>query len=194
MTVRLPTSLAAKAKLGDYSQTPATGVPSPGTASSLSVKEAGVGAEAQKRAFTQSLLERGPSEVIDLTKVIYNPTVDMDVISYTVPSGAVAAIREMGVWYSEPLIGMCEALAWQLRVSNLPIPNLRDLNSPNGYHFPSGDIFNPMKITTVWIQGRQTVTLRLHVVYLFDEQVTIAARLCGRLYQTMAPLIRGMEE
>jgi len=160
---------------------PPTGDPVSGD-SRLRVRAAEMELRAKSQAAAVSLVHRGFDEIVDVTAAINNPVAVTTLVSFTVPTGLVAKFERLAVVYSEPLVAMSQAVAWELRIDGGQLPHV----SPYGYtNF--GSLFEPLLVDPIWVQSGSTIAVVVIPEAWFDNHLRMLGRLGGRLYKPAHP-------
>jgi len=165
------------------------------TAGQLQVnKEASV-LTAQSKAVMTALVHRGTDETWDRWDYFNQPVDGTTLINYQVPAGHVLEVTGISFVYSEPQIQRTRSWGWR------PVVNA---NAPEGLgFFPGFDFFTQscasltdlIDITSIWVQAGSVIGIEIHAFNIAlpcTDFWQASARLAGRLYSTVSPLIHGV--
>lgn len=149
--------------------------------------------------ISQSGVQYGVDEVIDLNALFDNPdpgaagATVYTMMSFTVPAGLIARIDRISCLCSEPLFAINSlVLGWRPEIDGNKIPyytgHVVGFAGFVDWHLLNEPSIHPSDREPLWIQSQQTLAVRLVKFAFMDNPFSVIGRISGRLYKPANPI------
>jgi hypothetical protein len=137
---------------------------------------------ARSRAIFSLLTSRGNDESLDVINTVTNPTVAVNVVTYTPGPGQVAKITGLAVVFSNPFLAMTGNVGWRILITGAQPPYVTP------YQFTCmGNIFDQINIYPLWVQSNDTVAIQVTLSAGFTEHLVVIGRITGQIFKPSSP-------
>ena len=170
-------------KAFDPTRIPRTGVlPGAGLPSvSVSKSPTAPGARTAQAAVLAQL--HGDQSQLVLIQNYLIPSVEANVVAWQCPAGHIGEFSHMAIYFSDPIIAVCQVIGWALCINNIRLPHLTNTTNGALYH-AYGDIQDPAPIPSVILNSGDTISIRIYPVSGWAGYVRITGCLKGRAIAT----------
>lgn len=174
---------------GVSERAPDIGLPPPGPPAA-DIDRAARDFEAKQKALARAMLAQPVDAVIDRTDIIRNPSVNANLVAFTVPEGTVARFNRLAVVYSEPLVANAVAVGWRVTINGNQVPRITfDFDGFGPFSYTSfGSVTAPVDIEPLFVQSGATVAIEI-IPVAFGFALTLIGRLTGWLYSPQTPIV-----
>lgn len=125
--------------------------------------------------------QRPPTQPVDLSASLVNPTTQAVLVDFHVPAGMWFHCAGVSVVYSEPYLAVTRAIGWRVFVNESPPPYVRNTN--HQWRFINcGDLGRLYEIHGINLPAASDVSLVIGPQVSFTDHVIITGRLVGSLY------------
>jgi hypothetical protein len=107
---------------------------------------------------------------------------ELDLVSYTVKANQIVEVTGLAVYYSEPLVPMCQSVGWTVTINGGRVPNISHQTDLD-FYYPIGSIDSPLAISPFWAQSGDVIAIHINPSIGWTGYLMMVGVIAGEVYR-----------